>query len=239
MKASKKKGIVKRQSKVAAAYKKYSTGFPMPLKIIASGSLIIVLLQELWLFHMKAPFPFANELGTVLEKILLSFVASITIYFFTTHFPKVRRLDSVRVIISNSFFRISHLAMNLVYTVYDHAGITFDKSLGPVTKESIEKIVTREGMRSEIVFTYDSIRYRDTMELLSALKVYFDQYHRLVTPYLDLLPKATLSELNGIVNQIYLIHDPVQLLKERTMISPGIFAEIIATLVERSSKLRI
>ncbi len=220
-------------------HKKFIKSFPHTLKYIALASLFIILLQELLLFHIRPIFPRAYELGILLQRILLSFVASIIIYFFAAHLPKTIKKQSMNTIISNAFFKINQLSTNLIYAVYLNTNNDIPKHINNINKEDLLRIITRENMKSPQRYQFDSSEYQDVMELLSAVKTYFNQYYNLIVPYVDLLEENVLVSLNGIINQLYVIHDPVQLLRERTIISPGIYAGIIISLRDNSKKLKI
>ena len=97
-----------------AWYGLYVRTFSPSLKWIALISLAIVLLQELLLFHLDPFFPFANELGTLLQRVLLSLIASVIVYLFTVHLPRIQKKHSVSTIIRNAFFKINQLAIDLV-----------------------------------------------------------------------------------------------------------------------------
>ena len=108
-----------------------------------------------------------------------------------------------------------------------------------VTKEDLLHIITKGNMRSPLIFHFDSFRYQDAMEALVAVKGYFNQYYGLIVPYLDLIDKEALASLNGIINILYIIYDPVPLLKGRTIVSPGIYADMIISLREKAKDLSI
>jgi len=55
-------------------------------------------------------------------------------------------------------------------------------------------------LKTNQYFTFDLIDYKDVRYLLSAVKLYFDQYYNLIIPFIELLNKDVLNELNKISN---------------------------------------
>jgi len=100
-------------------YKNYIKTFPFALRYLFCASLLTVFIQEIILYDINPFFPKAYELATLLEKILLSFIASIIFYFITQHLPKVEKKIKTSIFINNFAFEMRIVCRDIVRTLYE------------------------------------------------------------------------------------------------------------------------
>ena len=226
-----------RMKKMEIFYEKYIKSFPSKLKILLVLSLLIVGLEEALLFHLQPLFLFANETGVLIERILLSFVSGIILYFFTSHYPRIKKKINIHSFVHNAFFKIQQISQHLIWTIYENVEKKPPNDLSLVKEEELLKLVSVKVF-SKQVFTFDSIEYSDVTDLLSAVQSYVDIYYNMVVPYMDYVDGNVQKDLTSIVDMLVNLINPVQRKKERTAITTNAYVKFVIKLLEYSIKLR-
>jgi hypothetical protein len=86
--------------------RKYIKTFPKILKTIFVGSLLFLLIQQLFLFDIDPVFPKAYELAILFQNIVLALIASIIFYFIIQHVPKIIKRSKLLVFLKNTSFEV-------------------------------------------------------------------------------------------------------------------------------------
>lgn len=109
---------------------------------------VFLLVMELWIRRIPAPFPIFEKIGNVLVTLGISFLASFIFYFVQVHLPETRQKKDMYPVISELFHRIIFTEKSFL-TAFVNV-----KPFESLTEESI-----REGTQSRDVNIQDAPLY--------------------------------------------------------------------------------
>ncbi len=217
-------------------FKYYFSSFPKYLYIIFFISLIIVTIQELFLFKTDAIFPGAYEIGQIIEKILLSFISGVVFYFITNHYPKQLKKKNLNVIIHNSLFGQKQITLCILYSLFKKLEIKQPIDIDKLSKTDILKILTPKIIDTPIEYVYDHIVYQDLLHLFEAVQISFTNFYQMLTPYIEYVNHDELEAMTESVNYLTIIHNPQKAIITNMSYTANVYSTIIFELLSNTNK---
>lgn len=74
--------------------------------ILLGGDVLFLLVMELWLRNIPAPYPVFVRIGDLMVTLAVSFIASFIFYFVQVHIPKIKERERIYPSIAKMFNQI-------------------------------------------------------------------------------------------------------------------------------------
>ncbi|MCB2354367.1 hypothetical protein [Clostridium estertheticum] len=131
-----------------------------------------ILLMDLCLKKIQAPFEIFSVLGDLYYKVCLSYIASFIFYTVTVHIPKQRKRISVHRYLNNKIGSIHCIERDLLNVVINGSvlrGGLADENLDKLIKEKLETICRNINPQNQIVLvsTMGVVKFDNWFQLLN------------------------------------------------------------------------
>lgn len=155
---------------------------------------IFLLIMELVLRKIPAPFPFFVKIGDLMVTLAISFVASFIFYFVQVHMPDVRHKANVYPCVAKLFHRI---LINEKALLHNYVGA---QSYEELTEEIIKEGANRRNvsMQDAPLFLAGCNRNANWMEYGFHQLDHIDKYWEMIMKYSSYLDSECISILADI-----------------------------------------
>lgn len=210
--------------------RRYHSSLPIGLRWIFWISTLVIVLQEVLFFRIPAVFDAAPEIGQIIQKVALSFICSIIIYFITTHLPKLQKRNVTKGLVQNSLFMIQIVVYRLIDTIYVNKGQQAPADKDSIVVADIAPLLDRATLVSPVTYTHDDQVYPDFMALLIEAKSLVHQYYNLLIPFSESIPLRQMEMLIRFINILNMVHDPQALYRQRVLLATNAYANLVIDL---------
>ena len=131
---------------------------PRPILLLSITAFISIILIEVWLINVPAPFSIFHQLGNIYLKLCYSFFSAFIFYFLIVHIPKEKRKLKALRLIGNKVSIINNHVFNIMNAIFfrklDPKNI-YEIKAGAIT-EACKKINPQAQVEA---INYDSAAY--------------------------------------------------------------------------------